>query len=338
MNDPAVLAQRALRERMATALREGFVAAVDLGDSKTACVIARVDLGRLSMGTSGRDADAYSALKVAGFGTASAKGMRNGVIADPELAALSIRAAMDAAQEQAKVEPEGAIFSLTGGLPRTLTARAETAIPSAEVDDQMIARLMAGCRPELAPRLRRPLLVEPTNFVVDGESGVRDPRGAAAHKLAMDLSILTVERNALQAIVQAAVHAGLSIDGVVSSSVASAVTCLTQDELELCALCIDMGAAMTAFASFKRGQFYKADVVPLGGERITLDLAEAMGTSREEAETLKTQTGGPVTADPSVLGGAGPGETSTLLVGVVRPRLEETFEMIRLRLEGVRSF
>lgn len=334
MNDPAVLAQRALRERMATALREGIVAAVDLGESKTACVIARVDLGRLSLGANSRDADVYSALKVIGVGTATADGVQNGVVSDPEAAARSVRAAVAVAQEQAKETIEGAIFSLTGGSPRTLNARAETSIPSPDVDDPMIARLMAGCRPELAPRLRRPILVEPTNFVVDGESGVRDPRGSPARTLAMDLSILTVERSALQAVVQTAVHAGLSVDGVVASSVASAVTCLTEDELELGATCIDMGATTTSFASFRRRHFQRADVVPLGGERITADLAEAMKTTRDEAEALKVQVGGPVSADPSVLGGTGTAETSTLLVGVVRPRLEEIFEMIRLRLDG----
>lgn len=333
MNDPAVLAQRALRERMASALREGVIAAVDLGDSTVKCVIARVDLGRLSMGTTGRDADAYTALKVIGVGTAEAAGMHNGVIVDPIAAAKPIKAAVALAVGKAKVDVAGAIFSLGGGEPRTLRSRSDTSIPSPEVDDATIARLMTACRPELAPRLRRPILVEPTNFIVDGESGIRDPRGAPARTLAMDLSILTVERDALQSIVQAAVHANLGVDGIVSSSVASAVTCLTEDELELGAVCIDMGADTTSFASFRSGHFRRADSVPLGGARITADLAEAMDISRNEAETMKVQAGGPVSADPSVLGGTGSAETSTLLVGVVRPRLEETFEMIRACLE-----
>jgi len=337
MNDPAVLAQRALRERMSSALREGVIAAVDLGDSKTVCVIARVDLGGLSVGTSGRDADSYSALKVIGVGSAPAAGMRLGVVTDPQAAGHSVQAAIAAAKEQAGVHIEGAIFSIGGGLPRTIVANSDTALPTAEVDDATIARLMNACRPELAPRLRRPLLVEPTNFTVDGVSGIEDPRGAPARTLEMELSVLTVERSALQAIVQTAVHAGISVDGVVSSSVASGVTCLTNDELELGAVCIDMGAAITSFASFRRGHFHHADSVPLGGERITADLAAAMEVSRNEAEELKVRAGGPVSADPSILGGTGSAETSTLLVGVVRPRLEETFEMIRVLMKDDES-
>lgn len=337
MNDPAVLAQRALRERMSTALREGVIAAVDLGDSKTACVIARVDLGRLSMGTTGRDADAYSALKVIGVGSSPATGMHNGVLVDPEGASHSVRAAIDLAQKQAGLEIEGAIFSVGGGSPRTIVAQSDTALPTPEVDDATVARLMNACRPELAPRLRRPLLVEPTSFTVDGQAGIQDPRGNPARTLAMELSVLTVERSALQAIVQTAVHAKISVDGVVSSSVASGVTCLTNDELELGAVCIDMGASLTSFASFRRGHFHRADNVPLGGERITADLALAMDVSRNEAEELKVRAGGPVSADPSILGGTGSAETSTLLVGVVRPRLEETFEMLRQLLKDEES-
>ena len=332
MNDPAVLAQRALRSRMASALREGAIAAVDLGATKTACMVARVDLGRLAIGSSNRESDIYSALKVVGTGTAPAEGMRGGTVADPEAAARSIRAAVAEAQKKAGVPVEGALFSVTGGLPRSLSATAETAIPSSEVDDAMIARLMAGCRPEMAIRLRRPLMVEPGDFTVDGEAGVRDPRGKPAHTLAMSLSILTVERAALQSLMQAAVLAGLGVDGVISTPVASALACLTEDELQLGAVCIDMGGAMTSFAGFRQGRFRFADAVPLGGETITADLAQALDITRDEAEETKTRTGGPVSADPSVLGGAGTGENTTLLVGVVRPRLEETFEMVRLRL------
>ena len=333
MNDPAVLAQRALRERMSAALREGIVTAIDLGDSKTVCVIARVDLGRLSIGTPARDSDVYSALKVIGTGTAPVQGMNKGVVADPQAVSISVRAALDQAQKQARETVKGAIFSLNGGLPRSITAHADTELPTADVDDAMIARLMNACRPELALRLRRPLLAEPNNFIVDGKSGIRDPRGAPARKVSMELAVLTVERTALQAIAKVAVLSGLGVDGVVSSSVASAVTCLTDDELGLGAICIDMGAAVTGFASFRNGQFYHAGVVPIGGERITTDLAAAMDMPRDEAEDLKVRTGSPVSADPSVLGGAGRSEASTVFIGVVRPRLEETFEMIRMSLK-----
>ena len=335
MNDPAVLAQRALRDRLALALREGVIAAVDLGDTETKCVIARVDLGRLAAVGSGRDADEYSALRVIGTGTAPASGATAGEVESPQRAAASIRLAMDAACAEAGVSVDSAIFSIGDGQPRILTATASTEIPSAEVDDATIARLMTACRPELALRLRRPILVEPGSFTVDGITGIRDPRGKPARSLGMLLSILTVEREALKAIMEAATLAGLRVDGVIASGVASAVTCLTNDELELGAVCIDMGASITVHASFREGRFRGAGVVPIGGERITADLAAALSVSTADAEALKVKAGGPVSADPSILGGAvGGAETSTVLVGVVRPRLEEIFEKIRVQLEG----
>lgn len=334
MNDPAVLAQRALRSRMSAALREGAIAAIDLGDSKTACVIAQVDLGRLAIGSNDRDSDIYSALKIVGMGTAPSAGVQEGAVYDPDAAADSIRTALAEARKKAGIMVEGALFSISGGVPRTLRARAETAIPSAEVDDAMIARLMAGCRPEMAIRLRRPLMVEPGSFVINGKEQVRDPRGRSVHSLALELSILTVERSALQALMQAAVIADLGIDGVVSAPAASALACLTEDELALGGVCIDMGSAMTTFAGFREGSFRFADAVPLGGDVITDDLAQALHVSRDEAEETKMRPGGPVAADVSILGGAGAAENRTLLVGVVRPRVEEIFEMVRVRLES----
>ena len=332
MNDPAVLAQNALRGRILSALRKGVLAAVDLGDSKVACAIARVDLARQSM-AGDRDADAYSALKVVGGASVPTEGMRGGEVEQPELVARAIRRAVDAAQEGAGVEIDSAILALPAGAPRTLSAEADTAIPADPVDDATVARLMAACRPELAPRLRRPLLVEPTRFVVDGERETRDPRGKPARSLKMVLSILTVDREALAAAVRAASLAGLGVDGVVPASLASALACLTEDEFDLGAVCIDLGAAVTGHASFRYGRFTGADVVPLGGQRITVDIAEALGIDLPEAERMKVQAGGPIAADPAILGSAdGGSETSTVLVGVVRPRLEEIFELIRGRL------
>lgn len=335
MNDPAVLAQRALRARMSAALREGIVAAVDTGDTKTACAIARVDLGRLAIGSSNnREADIYSALRIIGTASVASGGMKNGVVEEPELVSDCIRKAMKEASQQAGATVEGAIFSVTGGQPRTLKARAETAIPSAEVDDAMVARLMANCRPEMAIRLRRPLMVEPSGFVVDNQPGIRDPRGKSAHSLAIDLSILTVERTALQSLMQAAVLSELGVDGVVCAPVASALACLTEDELELGAVCVDMGGAMTGIAEFQSRAFQWADTIPLGGERLSEDIAQALTISFTEAEEMKTRADSPVSADPSVLGGAGSSQDRSLLVGVVRPRLEEIFEIVRLKLEG----
>lgn len=334
---PAILARRALRERTAAALRSGWIAAIDAGQAETVCAVAKVDVARVTRGADDRASDAYGALRVAGVAAVPSSGMRGGLVAEPDLAALAMREAFDAAKAQAGGGAsglDGAVLTLNGGLPRTLRASAETSIPTATVDDATVARLMAACRPELAPRLRRPLVVEPAFFAIEDGPPVRDPRGVAARSLSMTLAALTVEKASLEALVRAASLAGIGVDGVAYAPVAAALSVLTDDELELGAVALEMGAAITGVASFSGGTFRRADAVPLGGERVTADLSEGLSVPRDEAEALKVRAGSPVSADPAILGGAaGGGQADAVTVGIVRPRVEETFELVRLRLE-----
>jgi len=120
--------------------------------------------------------------------------------------------------------------------------------------------------------------------------------------------VTTLERAALDALAQTARLARVQISGVVASAISSGFAVLTDDERELGAISVDFGAGTTGIAAFKDGRHSRAEVLPGRGE-------------------------GLVAADPSILGGAGPGEVQSVHVGVVRPRLAETMEMVSMRLD-----
>ena len=109
---------------------------------------------------------------------------------------------------------------------------------------------------------------------------------------------------------------------------------------------IDMGGGTTSIAVFFEGNAVHTDVVPVGGNHVTSDLARGLSTPLATAERLKTLYGHAIAsaADehnlievPQV--GEGPeGELQqiprSVLVGIIQPRLEETFELVRSRLEA----
>jgi cell division protein FtsA len=107
-----------------------------------------------------------------------------------------------------------------------------------------------------------------------------------------------------------------------------------------------MGGGTTTIAVFYEGNVIYTDVVPVGGMHVTSDIARGLSTPLAHAERMKTLFGHamPVSADeremidvPQV-GEDEPSQTRqvprSLLVGIVQPRLEETFELVRSHLEA----
>ncbi len=334
MSGIAVLgAHQAIRNRIGTALSQDRIAVVDMGSSRFSCFMADIRHSVLNRSLLDRETDVYTALRVFASADVPAAGMAGGVITNEEAATEALRDLMTQIRRQSGIMPARAVFALAGGSPRTLQASAASAIPVRDVDDAAIGRVMAACRQEIALNIRRPIHIEPLDFSINGVGEMRDPRGRSARTLGVRFGIVTVERDALERLGRVAKGAGLAVSGVACAAAASGFASLTEDELELGATVVDIGADVTGIASFSGNRLRSVHTISFGGARMTADLAEAMGTGFDDAEAMKlTSRGGSVSADPSVLGGAGPGEATMVLVGVIRPRVEELFELIRAAL------
>jgi cell division protein FtsA len=88
------------------------------------------------------------------------------------------------------------------------------------------------------------------------------------------------------------------------------------------------------------------DMVPVGGMHVTNDIARGLSTPVAQAERMKTLYGHAMAAaaddremiDVPQVGEDGDGQNRqvprSLLTGIVQPRLEETFELVRGQLEA----
>ncbi|MDD9877410.1 MAG: cell division protein FtsA, partial [Magnetovibrio sp.] len=156
--------------------------------------------------------------------------------------------------------------------------------------------------------------------------------------------IITALRGPLRNLETAVARCHLGIKGVVVSPYASALGCLTEDEKKMGVTCIDMGGGTTSVAVFFDGELVHTDVVPLGGVHVTNDISRGLVTPLTHAERMKTLYGNALPSandDHEVIqvpamgddaGGDGNVVPRSMLVGIVRPRVEEIFELIRDRL------
>ncbi len=66
---------------------------------------------------------------------------------------------------------------------------------------------------------------------------------------------------------------------------------LTDDEADLGAAVVEMGAGSTTIATYSGGRFVHASGFALGGQHVTMDLARGVGACIADAERIKTLYG-----------------------------------------------
>jgi cell division protein FtsA len=319
------------RRTPTTKPRQGWIAALDIGTSKVCCLIAHV-------GSDGR-------MKIEGIGHQSAKGVRLGAVVDMVEADTAIRGAVETAERMASQSIDEVFVNVSCGKPRSRLISYQISISGHQIGDADIRKILdpAGYADEVAAG-RDLLHTVPVGYSVDGNRGVPDPIGMWGDRLGVNVHLVTVERGPLRNLESTVSGCRLGIAEAVVTPLASAAACLVEDERKLGATMIDMGAGTTSIACFFDGELIHTDVVPVGGGHITGDIARGLSTPLQHAERMKTLYGHAVPSmsdDQAVLEVPLIGETSnadahqvprSMLVGIIRPRLEETFELVKSRL------
>jgi cell division protein FtsA len=121
---------------------------------------------------------------------------------------------------------------------------------------------------------------------------------------------------------------------------------LVEDEKDLGVTLIDMGCGGTGLATFSGGELIWCAAVPIGGSHVTNDIAQGLTTPVASAEHMKRLYASAISSPADsreMIEVPQLGEPEihsdrqiprSLLTGIVRPRLEETFELVRDYIES----
>ncbi|MDR5651989.1 cell division protein FtsA [Ruixingdingia sedimenti] len=339
--------QRAMRQMRKAAMQRGVVAVLDVGSSKIACLILRFDGPERSHAEDGVGPMAgQSQFHVIGRAITRSRGVRFGEVDAMHETERAIRTVLQSAQKNAGQRVDHVIACLSGARPRSYGLAGEHHLADSVVTEQDIARVLAACAmPDLGEG-REVLHAHPVNFALDHRSGLSDPRGQIGHRLTCDMHLLTVEATAVECLLHCLKRCDLEVAGIASSAYAAGLASLVEDEQELGAACIDMGGGATGISIFMKKHMIFADSVRMGGDHVTSDIAKGLQVSETVAERIKTIHGGVHATgmddrERIELGGdSGDWEkdrrsiSRTELIGIMRPRVEEILEEVRVRLDA----
>jgi cell division protein FtsA len=320
--------------------RAAVVAALDVGTSKVVCMIARLEpqapqevLRRRSHG-----------VRVLGFAHTAASGMKGGGVVDLVEAEQMIRNAIEIAETAAQVQLQSVVVSLSGGRLGSERFIADIALSGGAVGDSDIARVLAAASRHSVRDGRAVLHSLPIGFQLDAATGIREPRGMLGTRFGVDMHMVTADVATVRNLMLTVERSHLHVEAMVSSPYAAGLAVLADDEADLGAATIDLGAGTTTFAVFAGGRFVHADGFALGAQHVTMDLARGLNTRIADAERIKAiygsvMSGGSDERDMITVPPVGDDEreapqfvSRAALTRIIKPRVEEILEMVRDRL------
>ena len=311
--------------------RTGPFGVLDIGTTKIVCLIGRTE----SDGT----------LRTLGFGWQKGRGVRGGSVVDLEAAEKAIRASVGQAEDMADTRLRSITVNLTCGQPESRLFNVQWPVGGRAVEDHDIRRVVNEGRSCAAAEGREPIHALPLTFAVDETDRIADPRGLFCEELTARLHIIDAASTALRSLAACIARCDLDIGELVSAPMAAGLSTLVTDERELGATIIDMGGGTTGMAVFAEGQLLHTAQLPIGGVHVTNDLARLLSTPVAHAERLKTLYGNVQNCPdderemlPVPLVGEEEHQIAkvprSMVVNIIRPRIEETFELVKERLDS----
>jgi cell division protein FtsA len=279
---------------------------LDIGTSRVTCIIGEPGDGQ--------------AVDIVGIGEAESRGLRKGVVVDPDAAVEAITRAVEEAERMSGLEAEEVAINLSGSHIMSFNGQAIVAVsgrereaghgnghsrrsfyaPPAhvvvagrdrEITQDDVRRAIESASAIQLPAGREIVDRLPQEFIVDDQDGINDPVGMIGARLAVKLHIVTSPVTARQNVINAVNRAGLVVGEMVLEQLASAEATLTDDDKEFGAALVDIGAETTGLIIYQRGAVQHTAVFALGGSHFTNDIAFGLRTPIPEADKIKRAVG-----------------------------------------------
>jgi cell division protein FtsA len=271
------------------------------------------------------------------------------VVINLDKATESVAAAVTAAEEKCggKVKAYRTFVGIAGDHIKYLSGIGAVPVrkPAKGIGQRDLEDVIKQAQTIRLPNDEQILHVLPTQFIVDGQKGVRDPLGLYGVRLEVETLLIIGAVTAVQNIER--VLEGLDIRNrfLVLQSLACSFAVCAEDDKELGCALVDLGG-VTDLSICREGEIRFTKLLPIGASNITKDVAIGLRTTFAQAELVKREHGvamaSLVEKDEAIAvedaSGRGTKQVSRrLLASIIEPRVEEILNLVdsELRKTGL---
>src|SRR5919201_6785356 len=230
-----------------------IVVGIDVGTTKVCALIAEVSDDER--------------LEVIGVGIVPARGMKKGVVVNPDEVVDSIVGAVQKAEQQSGFKIVSAFVGISGAHISTLSSQGVVAVrhQDRQITPEDVQRALEAARVVTVPADREIVHVLPRHYIVDGQDGIKNPVGMLGHRIEVQTTIVSGAMTSVNNMVRCVERAGIGIDSLVLQPAAAGEAVLTEAEREIGVTLIDIGSGTTDVGIFVEGALVYASVLPVGG-------------------------------------------------------------------------
>jgi len=312
-------------------LSSDLVVGLDIGTTKIAAIVGRKN--------------EHGKIEIMGIGKTESLGVNRGVVVNIEQTVASIKSAIAIAADKANVDIGEVIVGIAGQHIKSMQHRGMITRQSLddEVSQKDVDQLIDNMHRLVMNPGEEVIHVIPQEYIIDNESGIKNPIGHAGIRLEGNFHIITGQVSAVKNIFKCVNRAGLEIVDLHLEPLASADAVLSDEEKEAGIVLVDIGGGTTDVAVFYDGIIRHTAVIPFGGNIITEDIKEGCGIIKTQAEQLKVRFGSALAQENQEneiisipgLSGRPPKEVSVkLLAQIIQARMEEILEFVSFEIKS----
>jgi len=316
-------------------MSNGIIVALDIGSTCVRAVICE------------RDED--GTLKIIGVGTRPSTGLRKGVVVNIEATLRAVAAAIEDAEMMSGLEVSDCWTGIGGNHINGLNSRGVVGVSGKrkdsrerEIGQEDVDRVIEAAKAVVIPTDRQILEVIPQNFKVDDQKGIRNPLDMIGVRLECEVHIITCTVTGAQNLIKCVNRAGFRVNELILQTLAAGRAAVTQDEMDLGVLLLDLGGGTTDALIYVEGTPFSTYTIPAGGTQVTSDISIIKNISIDNAEKIKIDAGccwdELLEEDENVIvpgvGGRAPMSIPrSQILTIIKPRMEEIFKMVKQHLD-----
>ncbi len=309
--------------------KTNFSVVIDIGTSKMAAFAGR------------KNED--NKFEVLGMAKVPSRGIKRGMVLNIDESAAAVTQLISELEKQMDEEVVSVSIAYAAQPMRVVKYKTgrltsgEGMVTPADVDELLLEAQNVQVEPGFTI-----LHIIPQSYIIDEEITDLSPVGVTGRKIEAVFKIISVPEVYLTNFQRVIEKAGLILEEITLSPVAMGEAALTDEEKEMGAILLDIGAGTTKLAVFHEGAMIHTAVIPFGGDVVTRDIKEGCSILLKWAEQLKIQYGhalGDFTDERKVVtipghNGWEPKEISfKSLAFIIQARMEEIIDSVYFQIE-----
>jgi cell division protein FtsA len=307
-----------------------IIGAIDIGTTKIVTIIGKIN-------TSGK-------LEILALAKADSKGVKRGVVQNIEETVTSIRKTVEEAELKAGVKLSEVFVGIAGQHIKSMKIGSHIHRDNSdeEITREDLKQLEEDVRKIPLNNGESIIHVIPQSYVVDNESGFRNPVGMPGKRIEGNFHLVIANMDSQKILEKCVNRVGLKVKCLMLEPIASAEAVLTDDEKEAGVALVDIGGGTTDIAIYHDFVIAHTAVIPFGGNIVTEDIKKGCAILQKQAELLKIQYGSAFgeLADPdkvvSISGIAGRDAREISfrnLAYIIQFRMEEIIDKVYYEIE-----